>query len=769
MLDRLARAVARRRWWVLGACLVATTASAWMGSRLFGRLGYSVFYDPQAPSTRAKNLAHELFGEGDPDVVALYRLPEGVAAAAGFADPAVRAALERTLERVRRDPDVTGVLSALTVGGERFVSRDRRASFVVLSLRGDPGAKAKVVPRLQRLLPMELAAGGAHAVAPLLGGLVPSGRSLTRLARQSLALGERIALPIVAVLLLLIFGSVVAALLPLTIGGLSIVLTLGILDLLAPVITVDIFAINVVTILGLGVAIDYALFVVSRYREEVARTTSDEASGAVRRAALARSVETAGRAALFSGITVAASLGSLLVFPQPFLRSVAIGGMAVVLAASSLAVVVLPAMIAILGPRLERGRLRRPGRARPTSHAPARMWRRLAIVATRHPALFCGGVTLGLLTLAQPFVRLQPSRSDVRALPRAEEPRQVVEALARDFAAATLTPVALIVATDGDLIDEERLAQLYDYVERVRHTPGVDEVESIFTFARVHDRDAAAALEPTLARYAARTPRTGEPGLGMILHGRYTRLRVITRAPPDSPEAQRLVRALETLPPPPGGRVLLYGQAAALHDFAAGLHARAGWMLAVVAASMFVVLFFAFRTVVLPLKAMLMTALSLTASFGAIVFIFQDGRWQRFLGYEGVGTIDATLPVVMFAVVFGLSMDYEVFIIGRIREAWLRTGNNREAIVEGLTQTGRLVTGAAAIMMVVFSAFAAASVLFVKALGFGMALAVILDATVVRLLLVPSTMTLLGRLNWWAPSLAALRHVPRRSVHPASH
>ncbi|MGZ3442194.1 MAG: MMPL family transporter, partial [Polyangia bacterium] len=330
-----------------------------------------------------------------------------------------------------------------------------------------------------------------------------------------------------------------------------------------------------------------------------------------------------------------------------------------------------------------------------------------------------------------------------------------------DFAAATLTPVALVVAMDGDVIDEERLAHLFDYSERVRLLPGVDEVESVFGFAHVHDRDAAAALAPMLARYAAKKPVAGQPGLGMILSGRYTRFRVIARAPPDSPEAQRLVGAIQALSPPVGGQVLIYGQAAALHDFAAGLRARAHWMLAAVAAVMFVVLFFAFRTVVLPIKAMLMTALSLTASFGAIVFIFQDGRLQSLLRYEAVGTIDAALPVVMFAVVFGLSMDYEVFIIGRIREAWLRTGDNRASIVEGLEQTGRQVTGAAAIMMVVFLAFAVASVLFVKSLGFGMALAVILDATVVRLLLVPSTMTLLGRLNWWAPSPPPLHLLSR--------
>jgi len=768
MLGRLARGVHRRRWWVLAIGLAATIAAGLAGSQLFGRLGYGVFYDPAAPSTRAKNLAHELFGEGEPDIVALYRLPDGIAVRDGFNDTAVHAALERTVQRVGRDPAVANALGALAVGGERFVSRDRRSSFVVVSLHGEPAAKAAAVPRLQQLLTLELAHDGAEArVQPLLGGLVPSGRALTRLARQSLVDSERIALPIVAILLVVIFGSVVAAVLPLAIGGLSIVLTLGVLYLLAPLITVDVFALNVVTILGLGVAIDYALFLVSRYREELARAVPPYD-------ALVRAVETTGRSVLFSGITVAASLGGLFVFSQPFLRSVAIGGLAVVLIAATLAVVILPAMLAVLGPRLERGRVPFLHRERPVRLEATRWWR-IAVTATRHPVLLCVGVTLGLVMLAHPFTRLQPSRSDVRALPRQEAPRRVIEALARDFDAATLTPVALIVSTDGDLIDEDRLAQLFDYLERVRRVPGVDEVESIFTFAHVHDRDQAAALEPTLARYAAKKTPPGQPGLGAILHGPYTRVRVISSAPPDSPQAQRLVERLAALPPPPGGAVRLYGQAAALHDFAAGLRGRAHWMIAVVAVAMFVVLYFAFGTVVLPLKAMLMTALSLTASFGAIVFIFQDGRLQSLLGYEAVGTIDATLPVVMFAVVFGLSMDYEVFIIGRIRESWLRSGDNRLAIVEGLAQTGRLVTSAAAVMMVVFSAFAAASVLFIKALGFGMALAVILDATVVRLLLVPATMTLLGRLNWWKPSLRRL-HVlsrgPRRrrdACTPADH
>ena len=726
MLERLATAVARRRWWVLaGAGLLA--AVALVGGRgLFTKLGYAVFYDPGAESTRAATLARGVFGEGDPDVVALYRLPPSVRASAE--DPAIRQALGDTVARVARDPAVARTASELGIGGARFVSRDRRSTFVVLSLRGDPHAKAAALPRLERSLALAMP-NGVPAVRPLLGGLVPSGRALTHLAQQSLARGERVALPVTAILLVVIFGSVVAALMPLAIGGLSIVLALGILALLSRVITVDAFAINVVTILGLGTAIDYALFIVSRQRQE---------------RSLPRAVATAGRSVLFSGVTVAASLAGLLVFRQPFLRSVAVGGMAVVLMAALLALVVLPALLAVLGPRLERGHI---PFLRPRGNG--ERWRRLGRFVLAHRVVVCVGVGATLVLLATPFLRLQPSRSDVRALPAGEPARVTSDLLARDFPAATLNPATLVVTMPDDVADEEQLGALFDYTQKLARLPGVERVESLLSYAGVRDRAAAVALAPTVELVAHEPNTERGRALASILHGRYTLLRVVCRAPPDSPVGQRLVAALRTLPPPPRATTLVYGQAAALHDFAHGIRVRAPWMLLVVGVSMFVVLYLAFRSLVLPLKAMLMTALSLTASFGAIVYIFQDGRLQSLLRYHALGTIDATLPVVMFAVVFGLSMDYEVVILSRMREAWLRTRDNDAAIVSGLAQTGGVVTGAAALMVVVFSAFAAAPVVFVKALGLGMALAVALDATVVRMLLVPSTMALLGRLNWW--------------------
>jgi RND superfamily putative drug exporter len=699
---------------VIAACAVLAVVAGVTGRGLFARLGYAVFYDPGAESTRAARLAHEQFGEGDPDVVALYRLRVD--------DPKARAQLVDAMTRVRALPSVARVVDATGAAGERFVSADRRSTFALISLRGTPRDKAAALPGVRAALV-------AGEVTPQLGGLVPSGRALTRLAEQSLARGERIALPLTALLLVAIFGSVVAALVPVVIGGLSIVLALGALALLSRVMTVDAFAINVVTILGLGVAIDYALFIVSRYREE---------------GSLERAMRTAGRVVLFSGVTVAASLAGLLVFAQPFLRSVAVGGIVVVLLAAALALIALPALLALLGPRIEWGRLPRPWRGR--GHAP---FRRVGRVVLRRPALVCVVATTLLLALALPFRRLQPSRSDVRSLPANEEPRQVAAAMARDFPSVTLTPLEIVVAFDGDAADPDRLAALFDYGARLAELDGVTRVDSIVSLAGAGTRDEASALADRIVMHR------DYPGLASLLHGRYAMVRVSSSLPPDSPLGQSQVARVRTLAPPSGATVALFGQAAALHDFATGVRARAPLMLAVVAAAMFVVLLFAFRSLILPLKAMLMTALSLTASFGALVFVFQDGRLEQLLAYRSLGTIDATLPVVMFAVVFGLSMDYEVLILLRMRERWLATHDNRAAVLDGLERTGRLVTRAALLMVVVFSAFAAAPVIYVKALGLGLALAVLLDASVVRMLLVPAAMALLGRWNWWSPRLRA--------------
>jgi RND superfamily putative drug exporter len=699
--------IVRRRVAILVVCLLGAFAGGLCERRLFSRLSSAAFRDPSAESSRGSELARAHLHEGDPDVVALYR--------ASPDDPAVAGAIERA----RHDPAVARVVGPTGPLADRFVSADRQRFFFVLSLRGDERGKLAALPRLRSLLRLP----GSE---PELGGLVPTAEALTRIARASLVRGEAIGLPIVGLLLWIIFQSAVAALLPVAVGGLAIVLSLAVLAILSSVVAVDAFAVNVVTILGLGVAIDYALFIVDRYRTERKRNPF----------ALSTALFTAGRSVLFSALTVAASLSGLLLFRPPFLRSIALGGMAVTLVAAALSLIALPAALSLLGDSLERGRLPR------LFSGPKNGWRRLASAVIRRRVPVTASVVILLAFLAAPFRRIIPSRADVRALPADEEARVVAESLGRDFPRASLVSDSVLVVFDGDALD--RLDDLFDYQQRLEGAPDVARTESVLSFAGVRDREQAMALAPALES------RADDPVLRSVLSDRYVLLRMVpvTR---DASLARARVQALRRIPPPPRSRVYVFGPAATLDDFARGVRARVPWMLGVVGVSMFALLFVAFQSVILPLKAMALTALSLTASFGATVFVFQEGRFQKLLGYRALGTTDASLPVVMFAVVFGLSMDYEVLILSRIREAFLRSGDNRSAIIEGLGQTGRLVTGAALMMVVVFSAFATAPLVFVKALGIGMALAVALDATVVRMLLVPSTMALLGRLNWWRP------------------
>jgi RND superfamily putative drug exporter len=700
MLGRLTRAVARRRGWVIAGCVLVTIAAALLERGLFARLAPTDIADSTSESAIAAELARARFGERDPDVLAVYRLP-----GRGADDARTMSALAGVVAEAADDPSVARAVGPSTpFAGRRFVSADGRVALVMLSLRGDTREKSDALARLGPALMLPLPDGGV--VTPLLGGLVPAAQSLTSVARASLARGERIALPIVAVLLVILFGSLVAALLPVATGAIGITLTLGLVALLARLIPVDAFALNVVSVLGLGVAIDYALFIVARYREGRAASPP----GGRTDEALVRAVETAGRAVLFSSVTVAASLSGLFVFPQRVLHSIAIGGIAVTLLAAALALVVLPAALSFLGPYVDRGRFASALDAPARAARSFAFWRRLARAVMRRRVLVAGAVTVGLLLLALPFRRARTARADVRALPASAEPRRATELLEREL--PSLVTTSHLILVEGG-------------------APTPAELDGVAARARDIEGVVSADLE--------------EATQGAAI------VRVRTTAPSESAAAAREVEALRALSAPGGARLLVYGPAAVQLDFTSSLKSRAPFMLAIIGVVMFAVLYAAFRSVILPLKAMLMSALSLTASFGAIVFVFQDGRLSRLLAYEALGTIDATLPVVMFAIVFGLSMDYEVLILGRIREEYLRTGQNAAAIADGLAHTGRLVTGAALLMVVVFAAFGAAPVLYVKALGLGMALAVALDATIVRTLLVPSTMALLGRLNWWSP------------------
>ncbi|MDQ3714948.1 MAG: MMPL family transporter, partial [Actinomycetota bacterium] len=462
---------------------------------------------------------------------------------------------------------------------------------------------------------------------------------------------------------------------------------------------------NVITLLGVGLAIDYALFVVSRFREELAagRSTPD---------AVAVTMATAGRTVMFSGLTVAVSLASLLLFPQVFLRSMGFGGMAAVLVAMVTALTVLPALLAVLGPRVDAGRMpwrrRRVARSKSAAVAENGAWARIARMVMRRPVVVLTTVVVGLLALGLPFLRVEWTGVDERVLPKGTESRVVSEILAAEFPGQDLSHADVVVSG----ADPGALAS---YAQALRAVDGVDEVT-------------------------------------ITEDSRGTTLFDVTYAAVDnSAEGRALVEELRDVAAPDGAETLVGGQSAQLVDLLDSLGDTLPWMGLLVVLAMLVLLFFAFGSLVLPVKAVLVNAISVVASFGVVVWIFQDGNLSELLGFTPLGALDATQPILMLAILFGLSMDYEVFLLSRIREQWDRGADNTTAVAVGLQKTGAIITSAALLLAVVIGAFATSGVTFIKMIGVGMLVAILVDATVVRTLLVPAAMRLMGRANWWAP------------------
>jgi trehalose monomycolate/heme transporter len=693
MFDTLGRVAYRRRWLVLAATTAFLAVAVAWGTGVFGRLTSGGFEDPGSDSARAAAVAAASLGRDDADVVVLYRSADRT-----VDDPAFRRAVTGTLAALPADA-VERTVSWYGTGRPGLVSADRHATYALLTLRGDEEQRTDALERIEDRL-------AAPALDTSVGGATTVGRDIGERVSEDIARAETLSMPLLLVLLVLVFGTVVAAALPLVIGVVAILGAFTALRALSQVSEVSVFSVNVVTILGLGLAIDYGLFVVGRYREELARGHDPQA-------AIARTMATAGRTVAVSGLTVAVSLAGLLIFPQVFLRSMGAGGIAAVLIAVAAALTVLPALLAVLGPRVEALPVRR---RRARLHADAGGWARLARSVMRRPVLYAVGVVAVLLVLGLPFLRVTFGGIDARALPAGTGSRQVAEVLERDFPANATSPIQAVVTADPTAVAE--------WVGEARTVPGV-----------------------TSAAVVGQRAGTAKVALGFA-------------GDPTSAQARAVVDRVRALPPPPGGTVLVGGQTAVLSDLLASLGRLLPYMALVVAGATVLLLFLAFGSVVLPVKALLMNVLSLSASFGAIVWIFQDGHLSGLLDFTPTGTLEATQPILVLAIVFGLSMDYEVFLMSRIRERYAATGDNTAAVAAGLQRTGGIITTAALLLVVVIGAFSLSGITFIKLIGVAMAIAILVDATVVRALLVPASMRLLGRWNWWAP--APLRRLHRR-------
>jgi len=707
MFDRLGHLTYTRRYWVLvlaGAFLAV--GGAW-GTGVFGAMVSSGFEDPGSESAAALEQVQDSVGRDEADVVVLYRERAGGPATT----PSFRSAVETHLAGLPAGL-VEGVTTTWSAGpaGAALVSEDGRSTYAVVHVVGaDEDARMAAYEDLEPTLRdapkgLDVQLGGNEAIAS----------DITTQVGEDIARAETISLPIVLVLLVLVFGGLTAASLPLAIGGLAILGSFTMLRLLSLATDVSIFAVNIVTMLGLGLAIDYALFVISRFREELH-------SGRTTEAALVRTMATAGRTVAFSGITVAISLASLLLFPQVFLRSMGFGGMAAVLVAMVGALTVLPALLAVLGHRVDSlrvsGLARRTRRRRGDTGASTHgAWARLAHSVMRRPVVYVAVIVPVLLLAGLPFLRVEFGGVDHRALPAGTESRVVSETLLAEFRGGGTTTVDPVVTfADGDIGEADRAA-LAGFADEVRALPDVVSVDV-----------------------------AGEGNGSALLNVRHSQEGI-------SAPARDLVADIRDLPEPEGSEVLVGGRAAELRDLLSSLGSTLPWMGLFVVGVTLVLLFLAFGSVILPLKAVAMNVLSLSASFGALVWIFQDGNLSSVLGFTSTGAIEATQPILMLAMAFGLSMDYEVFLLSRVREEWDRTGDNGVAVAGGLQRTGRIITSAALLLVVVIGAFSTSGIVFIKMIGIGMIIAIVVDATIVRALLVPATMRLLGRWNWWAPA-----------------
>jgi len=716
--------VYRFRWPVLGVSLLLLAGSI-LAFRNGGTLKNSGGQNTE--SGRAITLMHDQLPQSGPGAGSSFVLVFG-SQTMGVQDPAFKQAVLAALQPLKDDSRVRSIDTPFDVPTEQakaMTSKDGHHIFAQVSLKDDyPTARQFYKQMRTEVHSDQLEVLGTGAVA--------IGADFDKYLQSDLQRAELVSLILILPLLLIVFATVVSAVLPLGVGGFAVLGGLAGVGLLARVTDVSTYATNIVTLIGLGVAIDYSLFIVNRFREELAAGTSAEQ-------ALIASMRTSGRAVTFSGITVAIGLSAMLFFQGTFLASMGFAGAIVVSIAVLYALTFLASLLAILGPRVNRLRLPFPRRA-----AGRGLWHAVAIRVMRRPLLVLVPIVLLLVLMASPIFQIRIANGDVGMLPPNAETRRGYDQLQR-FPGQGQTFFNVVVQyPNGGPLTRDHVGDLYDLAAQIKQIPGVEGVESMVSFDPSLNRaDYQALLTQPASAQSARVQS--------IVHGttgsQIAVLSVVTKYGQESDVARAIVHSLRTMAIPPGSSVLVDAFSLDFTDF---ILQRIPLAIAYVMIVTYLVLFLLTGSVVLPLKAVIMNILSIGASFGALVWVFQQGHLSSLLNFTPAA-LDPSVPVLLFCLVFGLSMDYEVLLISRIQEEYRKTGDTTQAVAQGLEKSGRLITGAAAIMVAVFLAFGLADVVLIKSIGLGLALAVAIDATLVRALIVPAVMRLLGRANWWAP------------------
>ncbi len=751
MFPRWGRFVYRHRRLVAGLAVAVAVLSLAFASRVSSVLTTGGWYDPSSESQQVAQRLVSDFGQGGSSMVVLFEAPGRNDAAS----PAFQGEITQALARLGSDPRVASIVGYAQTADPRFIGTTGDASWVLVNLNMSADAAISAVDSIQA----EISTPPGFDVA--LTGAAPLSAAMSAQSEKDLAQAETISLPVALLILMLVFGSLVAAGLPLFVAGLTIPTTLALVWVVAQRLTMSIFVTSVVTMLGLALAIDYSLFMVSRFREEMA-------CGASVQEAVEKAVATSGKAVAFSGTAVAIGLSGLLLFRAPTLSSMGIGGALIAICSVVYALTFLPAVLGMLGPRVERLRIRVPAvltlrrssaaaaaaAAGSTAGSTARagLWERIASAVMRRPVAVLAPILALLLAFGLPFLGERGGLPGASVLPVSNQARQAWDTIETDFPAGETSPIDVLVTVPGNPLTASNAASLTDYSARLGGLAGVTQVDGPFSLTDSSGRPMpSSTAAAVLSSPAGSRPAALNALIAADVHGSTVHLQVISPLA-GSTGAQALVQTIRGLNTGPGLQVAVGGSDAAALDFLTAQNQELPGAVVFILAAMAVMLLLQFGSVVLPLKAVVMTLLSLTASFGALVWIFQDGNLAGPLGFSSPGFTVAIVPVLMFSVIFGLSMDYEVLLLSRIQEAYRRDGDTTRAVADGLARTGRVITGAALIMVSVFAAFGTGDLIIIKSLGVGMAIAVLIDATVIRALLVPATMRLLGRWAWWAPS-----------------
>jgi len=721
----------RHPWTIVWLGVFLVVMGALYSLDLMQRLTLAPGWDvPGSGSAESLRLLRDKLDKDETPVILLFR-PRSEAV--GDVDsPAYRAAVEAVIEGISRNPEVRSVTSYHTTGDAKLRSADGKLSYALVQLeRGDDEGIA-AFQRLRNQM------HGDH-LQILMGGELATYVDIREQLARDIWHAELASFAALALLLVWVFGSLVAAVLPLVVGGVTIVLSMALLKGFTQFVDISVYAANVVSMLGLGLAIDYALFIVSRFREELAHGCDVGQS-------LRTTLRTAGRTVAYSGLTVAASLLCLLMLPQRFFQNMGLAGSLSVASAMLTAVLLLPALLGLLGHRVNNLALPALKHRTARQEEGGRWYLFSHFVMRRAWAVLLGTMAL-LLLMGLPVLHMEVGPADSRSLPVGAESRQVQETLDRQFPHAGLSPLVLVIQTRGPAHGAAALAGLDRLTADIRAIPGVAGVKGL------------ASVDPTLAlkdyqllyAYPEQFPLATET-LAAYAKDDHTLMLVDYAPQPVSEEARRVVERIRAIPLPDGLVQVQVGGFPAFHlDYLESLGYWVPWTILAIVGVIFVLLFFMLGSVLIPLKAVLTNLLSLSATFGALVWVFQDGNLSQWLDFTPQGSMDGTILVLIFAAAFGLSIDYEVFLLSRVKEMCQHTNDNMRSVAAGIQRSGPIITSAALLIGIVLGAFAMGEVVFMKAMGLGLLISVLVDATLVRMLLVPASLRLLGRLNWWAP------------------